>query len=137
MNCRQTALHIASKEGHVSIISALLQSGAEYDAIDSNGDNALHITAREGHIAVARELLTESQLDAEAINLKGRNPLHELCRCGKENAAAICELFLECMKDYPINKTDIQVNTYLNSNQPYYIKYNSINREIRHYYWRT
>jgi rabankyrin-5 len=55
----------------VSIVSALLQSGADFDAIDSNGDNALHIAAREGHIAVARELLTESQIDAEAINLKG------------------------------------------------------------------
>ncbi|XP_077288215.1 rabankyrin-5 [Arctopsyche grandis] len=108
---KQSALHVASKEGHASIVSALLQNGADFDAVDSNGDNALHIAAREGHIAVARALLTESELNAEAINLKGRNPLHELCRCGKENAAAICELFLECMKDYPVDKTDLQGNS--------------------------
>lgn len=53
-------------------MSALLQNGADFDAVDSNGDNALHIAAREGHIAVARALLTESELNAEAINLKGK-----------------------------------------------------------------
>lgn len=52
-------------------MSALIQNGADFDAVDSNGDNALHIAAREGHIAVARALLTESELNAEAINLKG------------------------------------------------------------------
>lgn len=59
---------------------------------------------------VVRALLTESSIDAEAVNLKGRNPLHELCKYGKDNAAAICELFLECMPEYPINKTDIMVS---------------------------
>lgn len=59
-----------------------------------------------------RELLTESELNAEAVNLKGRNPLHELCRCGKDNtSAAILELFIECMPNYPINNPDVQGNT--------------------------
>lgn len=66
---------------------------------------------REGHLNVIRALLTESTIDAEAINLKGRNPLHELCRYGKENAAVIFELFLECMPEYPINKPDLDVST--------------------------
>lgn len=52
---------------------------------------------------MVRTLLTECTLDAEAVNLKGRNPLHELARCGKDNAANICELFLECMSQYPVN----------------------------------
>lgn len=65
---------------------------------------------REGHLNVVRALLTESTIDAEAFNLKGRNPMHELCKYGKDNAAAICELFLECMPEYPINKTDINVS---------------------------
>lgn len=56
-----------------------------------------------------RALLTESTIDAGAINLKGRNSLHELSKYGKENAAAICDLFLECMPDYPINKPDLEV----------------------------
>lgn len=53
--------------------------------------------------------MTESSIDAEAVNLKGRNPLHELCRVGRENAATICDLFLECMPNYPINKPDLEV----------------------------
>lgn len=106
---RRTALHIASEAGHAPVVSALLTNGANCDALNTDGDNALHVAVREGHLAVVRVLLTESPIDAEAVNVKGRNPLHELCRCGKENAAAICELFLECMSDYPINKPDLQV----------------------------
>ena len=30
---------------------------------------------------------------------------------GKENAAAIFELFRECMPDYPVSKTDAEGNT--------------------------
>lgn len=72
----------------------------------------MHIAVREGHLSVVRELLTESGINAEAVNLKGRNPLHELCRSGKDNtAAAICELFIECMPQYPINMTDLNGNT--------------------------
>lgn len=56
-----------------------------------------------------RALLTESSINAEALNLKGRNPLHELCKYRKDNAATICELFLECMPNYPIDKSDINV----------------------------
>lgn len=71
--------------------------------MNADGDNALHVAVREGHVTVVRTLLTESRLDAEAVNLKGRNPLHELARYGRDNAATICELFFECMADYPLN----------------------------------
>ncbi|XP_055542467.1 rabankyrin-5 isoform X2 [Wyeomyia smithii] len=111
---QKTALHIASERGTVAAVSALLQNGADFDAVDGDGNNALHIAVREGHISVVRELLTESELNAEAVNLKGRNPLHELCRSGKDNtAASILELFLECMPKYPINAPDLQGNTSL------------------------
>lgn len=109
---QKTALHVAAERGTVGAVSALLQNGADFDAVDGDGNNALHIAVREGHIAVVRELLTESELNAEAVNMKGCNPLHELCRCGKDNtAAAILELFFECMPKYPINSPDLQGNT--------------------------
>lgn len=109
---QKTALHVAAERGTIGAVSALLQNGADFDAVDGDGNNALHIAVREGHIAVVRELLTESELNAEVVNMKGRNPLHELCRCGKDNTAAgILELFLECMPKYPINTTDLQGNT--------------------------
>ncbi|CAG9820650.1 unnamed protein product [Phaedon cochleariae] len=108
---KRTALHIAAEAGNGSAVSALLQNNADQDAVDVENDNALHIAVREGHLNVIRILLTESTIDAEAFNLKGRNPLHELSKYGKENAAAICELFLECMANYPINTSDIMGNS--------------------------
>ncbi|CAH2014195.1 unnamed protein product [Acanthoscelides obtectus] len=118
---KRTALHVAAEAGNVPAVTALLENHADCDAVDVNQDNALHIAVREGSISVVRALLTQSTIDAEAVNLKGRNPLHELCKYGKENAAAICELFLECMPDYPINKLDVNGNSalllaYMNGN---------------------
>ncbi|XP_030757368.1 rabankyrin-5 [Sitophilus oryzae] len=108
---RRTALHIASEAGNAPAVSALLQNNVDFDAVDVANDNALHIAVREGHLNVVKTLLTESSINAEHVNLKGRNPLHELCYYAKENAAAICEFFLECMPDYPINTPDINGNS--------------------------
>ena len=58
-----------------------------------------------------RVLLTESQIDAEATNFKGRNPLHILANFANENAVAIFDLFLECMPNYPLDKMDSDGNT--------------------------
>ena len=52
--------------------------------------------------------LTESQIDAEALNTKGRNPLHILASFGQENSVAIFELFVESMPSYPINRPDAE-----------------------------
>ncbi|KAH9641473.1 hypothetical protein HF086_006089 [Spodoptera exigua] len=108
---KRTALHVAAGAGHEAIVSALVSGGAEWAAVDAAGDNALHVAARDGHAAAARALLADTDIDAAATNLKGRNPLHELCWCKKDNAATICEIFLEFMPDYPINRTDLQGNT--------------------------
>lgn len=37
--------------------------------------------------------------------------MHVLGHYGKENAAAIFELFLECMPEYPLDKCDNEGNT--------------------------
>ncbi|VVC93132.1 unnamed protein product [Leptidea sinapis] len=100
---KRTALHVAASSGgptQAALVSALLSGGADANATDAGGDNALHVCAREGHAPVARALLHDC-----------RNPLHELCWCKKDNAATICEIFLEYIPDYPINKTDLQGNS--------------------------
>lgn len=108
----KTALHIAAERGRLGAVQALIQNGCDYDSTDGEGNNALHIAMRESMMPVVKELLTESRINAETANSKGRNPLHELCRCGRDNlAASICELFLECMPKYPINQPDVQGNT--------------------------
>ena len=42
---------------------------------------------------------------------RGQNPMHILGQYGKDNSAAIFDLFVECMPDYPIDKPDINGNT--------------------------
>lgn len=101
----------------------------------------------QGRLNNVRTLLTESNIDAEAFNLRygsfkliaqliyltemvkcltqsvtltfqsvlclhrGQSPMHVLGHYGKENAAAIFELFLECMPEYPLDKPDNEGNT--------------------------
>ena len=109
---QKTALHLAAERGKIGAVQALVQNGCDFDATDADGNNALHIAMRESMMPVVKELLTESGINAELLNVKGRNPLHELCRCGRDNlAASMCELFIECMPKYPINHQDLQGNT--------------------------
>ncbi|XP_059490603.1 rabankyrin-5 [Neocloeon triangulifer] len=111
---RQTPLHIAAVSGHSAAASALLQNNADPDATDVDNNNPLHLAVKASNLPVVRALLTESTLDAEAKNLRGQNPLHMLAIYGKDQiASAICELFLECMPQYPLDEPDLEGNTAL------------------------
>lgn len=74
----------------------------------------MHIACREGHLSVIKELLTESQIDAEAVNIRGRTPLHQLAQYPRDNASAICDMFIQYMPKYPLDKPDLEGNTGLN-----------------------
>ncbi|XP_076107100.1 rabankyrin-5-like isoform X1 [Mytilus galloprovincialis] len=118
---RMTCLHLAAADNHASICSVLLDNRIEFDALDENNNNALHIAVQQGHLQATRVLLTESQINAEAVNAKGQMPIHVLCQYGRDNAAAIFELFKESMPDYPIDAVDSEANTglllaYVNGN---------------------
>ncbi|KAI3373437.1 hypothetical protein L3Q82_022046, partial [Scortum barcoo] len=123
---RQTALHLAAQQDLATICSVLLENGVDFAAEDENGNNALHLAVMQGRLNNVRTLLTESNIDAEAFNLRkckllkynmtfyiGQSPMHVLGHYGKENAAAIFELFLECMPEYPLDKPDNEGNTVL------------------------
>uniref|UniRef100_A0A8C4XB39 Ankyrin repeat and FYVE domain containing 1 n=1 Tax=Erpetoichthys calabaricus TaxID=27687 RepID=A0A8C4XB39_ERPCA len=110
---RQTALHLAAQQDLPTICSVLLENGVDFAAVDENGNNALHLAVMHGRLNNIRVLLTESNVDAEAFNLRGQSPMHILGQYGKENAAAIFELFLECMPEYPLDKPDNEGNTVL------------------------
>uniref|UniRef100_A0A8C9XAB3 Ankyrin repeat and FYVE domain containing 1 n=1 Tax=Sander lucioperca TaxID=283035 RepID=A0A8C9XAB3_SANLU len=110
---RQTALHLAAQQDLATICSVLLENGVDFAAEDENGNNALHLAVMQGRLNNVRTLLTESNVDAEAFNLRGQSPMHVLGHYGKENAAAIFELFLECMPEYPLDKPDNEGNTVL------------------------
>ncbi|KAJ6655693.1 hypothetical protein lerEdw1_004746, partial [Lerista edwardsae] len=110
---RQTALHLAAQQDLPTICSVLLENGVDFTAMDENGNNALHLAVMHGRLTNIRTLLTESTVDAEAFNVRGQSPMHILGQYGKDNAAAIFDLFLECMPEYPLDKPDAEGNTVL------------------------
>ncbi|XP_043244281.1 rabankyrin-5-like [Amphibalanus amphitrite] len=110
---KQTALHLAAERDCHQCVSVLIDKEVDFNAVDNNLDNALHVACKEGHLSTVRVLLTESQIDAESTNLRGRTPLHMVAALGRENAAAICQLFLESMPKYPLDKQDAEGNTAL------------------------
>lgn len=103
---KQTALHIAAEHDFHQICSILLENGIKFESVDININNALHIACHKGNYGTCKVLLGESEINAEAMNLKGQNPLHLLCQNGAETAESIFELFMSSMEKYPINKCD-------------------------------
>ena len=97
---QQTALHIASRLGNVSIVQILLQNGAAVDSVTRDNYTALHIAAKEGQEEVASILLDhgasvtattkvcdlkahESHVHAVLLFLqKGFTPLHLSAKYG-------------------------------------------------------
>lgn len=94
---RQTALHLAAQQDLATICSVLLENGVDFAAEDENGNNgkegrgaapaggegrgrrlilvsplvsALHLAVMQGRLNNVRALLTESNIDAEAFNLR-------------------------------------------------------------------
>ncbi|KAB7502063.1 Rabankyrin-5 [Armadillidium nasatum] len=110
---KETCLHLCALQDRHTLATIFIQNGVDVDRLDANLNNALHVAIKEGHLATVRVLLTESQINAGAINLRGQNPLHVLATYPKENAAAIAQLFLEALPNYPINNTDVEGNTAL------------------------
>uniref|UniRef100_A0A0P4WJ56 FYVE-type domain-containing protein n=1 Tax=Scylla olivacea TaxID=85551 RepID=A0A0P4WJ56_SCYOL len=110
---KQTVLHLAAAHDQPQLASIYLDNGVEVDAVDDNLNNALHVAVKEGHLGVVKVLLTESNINAGAVNLRGQNPLHVLANYPKDNAAAIAEVFLEAIPDYDLNSVDVEGNAAL------------------------
>ena len=53
----ETALHVASQEGHANVVKILLECGSSCDKQDKDGRTALHVASQEGHANVVKILL--------------------------------------------------------------------------------
>lgn len=74
-----TPLHCASWKGHVAVVQALLQAGADLHAVNQNdhwGDTPLHAAAHGNQKAVA-EALIAAGADVSRLSAFGRTPLQE------------------------------------------------------------
>lgn len=108
---KQSVLHVAAEHGQAAICSILLEHGVNVDCVDLSLNNALHIACSLADLETCRVLIQECNINAEAINLRGQNPLHMLCQQPDECAAGIFQLFLNHLRKYPINKVDADGNT--------------------------
>ena len=67
-------LHRAAKTGNLAVLTALLESGADREATDEQGNTALHLAAQAGHSEIVL-LLTEEGANFKAINHAGQLPV--------------------------------------------------------------
>jgi ankyrin repeat protein len=78
--CRQTCLHLASKQGNLRVVRKLVEEGHDILLEDSNGLSPFHYALRHGRLNVLQFLSTacESTLSKlwHSIDHHGRNPLH-------------------------------------------------------------
>uniref|UniRef100_A0A663EQS3 Ankyrin repeat domain 39 n=1 Tax=Aquila chrysaetos chrysaetos TaxID=223781 RepID=A0A663EQS3_AQUCH len=80
-----TALHYASRNGHLGVCRLLLQRGARCDARTPGGATPLHRASYCGHLAVAR-LLLDHGADPAATDEDGRTSLHKAAEQGHRGA---------------------------------------------------
>ncbi len=80
----QTALMLASEKNHKQSALALINAGADVDAMNEEGWTALSVAAKHGHIAIVNLLLAHANLDS-FNDPKLFDSTHPLCFAGKHN----------------------------------------------------
>ena len=80
-NSDKTALIIAAREGHLSIVCWLLDHGADLSLTDDEGRTAVMRACEEGHIEIV-VLLVHRGADIFQWNIWGRTPLMMAACCG-------------------------------------------------------
>lgn len=70
-----TPLSYASTVGLETVVTRLLEKGADVDAKTWSGQTALHLAVKNGHAAVAR-LLLDRGAEVDSVDLRGRTPLY-------------------------------------------------------------
>ncbi|EFJ19912.1 hypothetical protein SELMODRAFT_444080 [Selaginella moellendorffii] len=86
-----TALHMASANGHLSIVKYLIERGENVNACNAENNTPLHWAALNGQVQVVEELIA-SGASASALNRYDRTPVDEALSRGKQevvNAIAI------------------------------------------------
>lgn len=76
-------LHMAASEGHVNIVSDLLENKEiDVNVQDDDGETALHKAARRGHEKVLKALLAKNGIEVNVHNDSGHTPLYEAVSMG-------------------------------------------------------
>jgi ankyrin repeat protein/serine/threonine protein kinase len=90
-----TALHVASKNGHVPVLGTLLEYSADpagsVGVLNDAGDAPLHVAARAGEVEIIRVLLSVPGVDPNMTTAEGDTALH--IAAGEMWIQAVQELF--------------------------------------------
>jgi ankyrin repeat protein len=78
-------LHVAARYGHVDVIVALVELGADKDAKSVDGVTPLHYAANQGHVE-AITVLVQMGVDKDAKDVYGATPLHAAANNGHAEA---------------------------------------------------
>ena len=70
-----TSLHLASKEGNLPVVQALLAKDAAVNVVDDDGATPLYFASGDGHLPVMQALLAKGAAVDAAAN-DGAKPLH-------------------------------------------------------------
>ena len=73
--CDVTPLHLATEEGHLEIVQALITAGANIEATDHQGNTPLHLAVNHGHLKVVQALVNAGA-NKDTPNKLGCTPLH-------------------------------------------------------------
>ncbi|KAL2078635.1 hypothetical protein ACEWY4_026320 [Coilia grayii] len=104
-NFNQTALHRASRQGHVDVVKRVLEAGAKIEQKDKLESTALHSACRGGSLPVV-ELLLNHKAKVMARDKLNSTPLHVAVRTGHYECA---EHLIHCGAD--INAKDREGDT--------------------------
>jgi len=72
---KQTPLHLASAKGLVLVLVALLDAGADYNAVDNAGLHAIHLAAKHDALSVCHFLIESVKVPVDVRDAEGHTPL--------------------------------------------------------------
>ena len=79
----RTAIHEASRWGHLEVVKFLVSKDGNPKIVDQNGSLALHLAATGGHDDVVSYFINELKIDINSIDKSKNTPLHLAAGAGK------------------------------------------------------
>lgn len=81
-------LHVAVRQGHISVVTTLLEQGnVNVNAISDRGQTPLHLAAASGFMEAIKILIDKGQAAVDLKDFSGYSPLHIACIKGQYKVA--------------------------------------------------